>query len=119
MLPPSAERLYRTACREAWIVLLVWLLALLWTLGYCYLYGYTHTADSWVVRAGLAPPSHPGGSPHSADELQLCLGFPHWVFFGILVPWVLCSLFTLGFCLWGMSDGDLGQDREEGGEHAP
>jgi hypothetical protein len=113
---PSAERLYRHACREARIVLLVWLLSLLWCVGYCYLFGYRHAPDSWPVKVGLARAAEPPAD--GPAPLRTYLGFPDWVFFGILVPWVLCSLFTVAFAAWGMADDDLGQEQEEGPEHA-
>ena len=100
-------RLVRNARREAWVVAAVWALALVWSVGYCYLNGYRHDADSWVVRAGLA-------EPRQDDRLERTLGFPHWVFAGIMVPWLLCTAFTVWFGLFGMADDDLGADRDEG-----
>jgi hypothetical protein len=97
-------RLIRHARREAAIVLTVWALALAWVVGYCYLHGYRHDEDSAVVRWGLA-------EPRTADNLNLIAGFPDWVFVGIVVPWLLCTAFTLVFCFF-MTDDDLGPPRE-------
>ena len=97
-------RLVRHARREAAVVLAVWAAALLWSVGYCYLHGYRHDETSWVVRQGLA-------GVRTADDLRLVAGFPDWVFVGVLVPWVLCTAFTITFCFF-MADDDLGPARE-------
>ena len=106
----AAARLYRHARREALLVLAVWAASLLWTVGYCYLYGYEHPADSWVVQAGLARPPAPG-------EFRQFLGFPDWVLFGIIAPWLACTAFTMAFALFGMRDDDLGAEAGEGAGH--
>jgi hypothetical protein len=109
--PETPRRLFRNARREALVVLAVWGLALLWVLGYCYLRGYQHAEDSLVVRLGLAEPRQP-------DEFEALAGFPEWVLFGIVLPWLACSAFTVWFGVFGMSDDDLGADKEEEG-HGP
>ena len=108
--PEAQARLLRHARREALVVMAVWLLALAWTVGYCYLRGYQHPPDAWVVRAGLA-------SPRQAEDLGQVAGFPDWVFFGILLPWLVCTAFTIAFGLFGMSDDPLGA--EEGAGDGP
>jgi hypothetical protein len=108
--PASAARLFRHARREALVVIVVWALALFWTVGYCYLYGYQHEADSWVVKAGLAPPP-------DARTFQPILGLPRWVVYGIVLPWLACTAFTVLFSLFGMTDDDLGASAPEGGGH--
>lgn len=105
--PKSSAQLFRNACREARLVLLVWFLALVWSVGYCYLFGYQHQPDDWVVQMGLA-------SVRSPQDLHYYWGIPDWVFFGILAPWLLCSAFTVIFAKWIMTDDDLGQEAEEG-----
>ena len=97
-------RLLRHARREAVIVLAVWSLALVWAVGYCYLRGYRHDKDSIVVRWKLA-------ELRTAEDLKLLAGFPDWVFVGIVLPWLLCTSFTLAFCFF-MTDDDLGPARE-------
>jgi hypothetical protein len=105
----AAARLFRHARREAMVVLVVWALALAWSVGYCYLYGYEHSADSWVVQAGLAPPP-------DARTFRPVAGFPDWVVYGILLPWLACTAFTIYFALFGMTDDDLGAEAEEGAD---
>jgi hypothetical protein len=106
----AADRLLRSARREALLALLVWALACLYTIGYCYLYGYPHAPDGWAVRAGLTD-----GRP---DD-QLTFGLPDWVVRGILLPWAVGSVVTIWFAVGIMTDEDLGADA--GGEvgHGP
>jgi hypothetical protein len=87
----AAARLFRNARREALTVAVVWLLALLWTVGYCGLRAYDRPAD----------------------DLTAVLGFPDWVFWGIVVPWALCTAFTVWFCARGVADDDLGAEQDE------
>src|SRR5688500_2395748 len=102
----SAVRTFRNALREARFVIVFWFLALFWTLGYCYLRGYQHAPDSWVVRAGLAEPA-------TAAPPRVVLGMPSWVTYGILAPWLVCSIVTVLFGMYGIADDDLGIEREE------
>jgi hypothetical protein len=97
--------LLRHSRREAAVVIVVWVLALLWVVGYCYLYGYAHDAQSWPVRWGLT-------QPRDADDLKMIAGFPDWVFVGIMVPWLICTVFTIIFCFF-MTDDDLGPTGED------
>jgi hypothetical protein len=103
----SSKTLLLHARREALIVIIVWAMALVWTVGYCYLRGYDHPADSWLVQQGWAVAE--------AESQASLFGFPSWVLFGILIPWMLCSLFTVFFGFFGIRDDDLGQEREEAG----
>jgi hypothetical protein len=106
----AAARLYRNACRDVKLLLTVWALALLWTVGYCYLQGYRHAPESWAVRSGLA-------AARTADDLLTVLGFPDWVFFGIIIPWAVCTFLTVVFSLFVMRDDDLGAEGEERSAH--
>lgn len=104
-----APQLYHNAKREAAIVFRVWAAALIWVVGYCYLHGYKHTDDSLVVRWGLA-------EVRKADDFSLILGFPDWVWWGIMVPWLACSAYTIYFGLYVMTDDDLGAEAHDGEE---
>ncbi len=108
---PDPALLFRHARREALVTLTAWALALLWTVGYCVLRGYDHPPDGWLVRAGLAVPRRP-------DDLRVLAGFPDWVFFGILLPWLACTLFTIVYALLGMPDDPLAPP-EEGPPRGP
>jgi hypothetical protein len=90
------QELLRNARREGLLILAVWAAGLLWCVGGGYLYGYHRDPDT----------------------IRLILGIPDWVFGCVVVPWVLCLLFSVWFCFRYMADDDLGQDREEGPGHA-
>lgn len=75
----------RQSRREAIITLVVWCLATGYSLTYCSLYGYRTTQD-----------------------LAFVLGFPSWVFWGIIAPWLSCTLFSLWFSTFYMADHDWG-----------
>ena len=106
----AAATLYRHARREARVVAIVWGLALLWTVGYCYTRGYEHSPTCILVKIGVAV-------PRSGEAIQTYFGIPDWVMFGIVAPWVACTLFALVFSLFWMKDDDLGTDVEEGTGH--
>ncbi|MEM9657552.1 MAG: hypothetical protein AAF961_04240, partial [Planctomycetota bacterium] len=65
------------ARREAAIILLAFLFWLGWTVGASWRLGY---------RSG------PG-------ELETVIGFPSWVFWGVLAPWCAATLFSVVFAL--------------------
>jgi hypothetical protein len=91
MTPPAEDRVVRSGRKEALVVLCVWLAAMLYTIGYCYLNGYHRSIES----------------------LTFVLGFPDWVFWGIVVPWVACVAFSIYFGATFITDDDLGQDLPE------
>lgn len=94
-VPPSEDPLLRTARREMLVVVAFWLATLLYTVGYCYRFGYNR----------------------AAEELTFVLGFPDWIFWGIVVPWVVCFLFSLWFASFFMTDVPLGGDEAEEPSH--
>ncbi|MBI83522.1 MAG: hypothetical protein CMJ81_10025 [Planctomycetaceae bacterium] len=75
--------------REALIILCSWVACLIWAVPYCYLNGYPDES-------------------FDPAQLETTWGMPSWVFWGIVVPWILATAFTLGFCLFVMRDDDLG-----------
>jgi hypothetical protein len=102
--PRHAERLFYHSRREAAIVLVVWFLALVWSVGYSYLFGYQHPPDSWVVQRGWVGPQQDFGH---------FLGIPHWVWFGIILPWLLCTVFTFLLAAYGIADDELGSASDQ------
>jgi hypothetical protein len=91
--------LLRHARREALIVLAVWALFLAWVVGYSYLRGYIDVAE--------------GSGARPAPEVETTAGLPQWVFYGIALPWLAATLFTIFFGWRLLRDDDLGPDREE------
>jgi hypothetical protein len=85
------DPIVRSGRREAFVVMLIWLSALGYTLTYCYLCGYNQPAES----------------------LKLVLGFPAWVFWGIVLPWTVCVLISWAFSAVFMRDADLGRDVDD------
>ncbi len=79
-----------TARREALVVLLIFLGALIYTVTFCYLRGYDR------------PP----------ETLTFILGFPDWVFWGIVVPWGVCVVLSYWFGHTFMRDSNLGYDSD-------
>lgn len=76
-------------------VLLVWFGALLWTVPYCYFNGYIENPENFRT-----------------EDLDLVLGMPSWVFWGIVLPWLAANVVTTIFCFGFMKDDDLGPAHE-------
>jgi hypothetical protein len=94
--PPGKEqKLLRNARREGLLIMLVWLATLVWSVGAGYYLGYN-----------LKP-----------EEIRLILGMPAWVFWSVVLPWIVCLVFSVWFCFFYMADDDLGQDPDEGEGH--
>jgi|SRR5262245_20391922 len=108
--PQAASRVLRHSRREAFLVLLVWAIALVWTVGVSYLLGYQHDPQSWLVQAGLA-------RSRGAEDFTQILGFPDWIFFGVMLPWAACTLISVLFALRGIKDDDLGAEAPEEAGH--
>lgn len=81
------DPLLRSARSEAVWVLIIGCCAAAYSLGFCFWFGYG--------RAG--------------GDLQFVLGFPDWVFWGIIVPWCICLVLSLWFALFFMTDDELNE----------
>ena len=88
MSRPSEDVVVHAARREAALALGTWVAAMLYTVTYCYWHGYGRTVDS----------------------LSFVLWFPDWVFWGIVVPWGVCILFSTVFAFRIMGTESLGED---------
>jgi hypothetical protein len=77
--------------REALFVVVLWVLSCAYTVGYAALFGY-----------------------QAEPQPRLVLGMPSWVFWGIVAPWLVCTLVTCWFSLRGIKDEDLGTEDETG-----
>jgi hypothetical protein len=92
-VPPETDPVLKNSRREAIIIGLTWLAATTYCCGYCYLFGY--------IREGR---------PLGVEDVRPILGMPSWVFWGIMVPWAVCGVFTIWFAGFVMTDDDLGVD---------
>ncbi|MGE0756632.1 MAG: hypothetical protein AB7F89_07730 [Pirellulaceae bacterium] len=74
------------ARREALCVGVIWLAAMTYTVG----------CAAWL-----------GYPADSSAPVRLVLGFPDWVFWGIVVPWVACVVGGVWFSYGYMSNDDV------------
>ena len=86
----AEDPIVRSSRREAVVALALFAAALAYTITYCTRYGYLDSPPA-LDRGEL-------GGVNAADEiaaeppLTFVLGFPSWVFWGIIVPWGVCTL---------------------------
>lgn len=85
MSHPADDPLLVSARREALVCTAIWLAAGIYTITYCTLYGYHRTLES----------------------LTFVLGFPDWIFWGIVAPWGVCTVVSGIFCMFFMTDEPL------------
>ena len=71
--------------RETLVILVAWAVFFLWVAGYCGSVGY----------------SEPG------EPVELVIGMPAWVFWGVFVPWFGACAFTVWFSLRFVADDPL------------
>ncbi|MBX3439384.1 MAG: DUF997 family protein [Planctomycetaceae bacterium] len=88
---PRSDRpddpVYLHARREALVILALWAAAMLWVVPYSYFFGYHEITDP--------------------EQIKTIVGIPDWVFWGVLVPWIVCTLATIALCVWYIKDEDL------------
>ena len=88
-VPKVEDPLLKSARREALISIGTWFVATVYSVGYCWLYGYNRPIES----------------------LTYVLGFPDWIFWGVVLPWGACTVFSAWFCMFYMTDEDLGEEQ--------
>ncbi|MEX2112738.1 MAG: hypothetical protein WD845_06100 [Pirellulales bacterium] len=88
MTRPPEDAVVQAARRESVLALGTWLVAMTYTITYCYLYGY--------------------GRP--VDTLSFVLWFPDWVFWGIIAPWLVCTMISVVFAFGIMGNESLGDE---------
>ena len=88
---PLEDPVLTSARREALLVFAIWLAACIYSVGVCYRFGYYRDAAT----------------------LTYVLGFPDWVFWGIVVPWSVCTLLCFVLSYFVITDEDLGEEQAE------
>jgi len=78
--------------REAIGFAVLWLATLSYTVGYCYTHGYNRDLNDTL------------------DGMTFVLGWPDWVFWGIVFPWGVCTLISIVFATLVMRDAPLGEE---------
>lgn len=87
----TVDPLYVSSLKEFKWIVVAWSVNFAWVIGFCVVSGYGE-----------------GNGQHSADtELSLVLGMPSWVVWGVMLPWILASLFTAWFALTQIQDHPL------------
>lgn len=71
---------FTRARKESFHILAAWLTCMVWTIGYCALFAYEDQ-----------PPT-------------LIWGLPSWVLFGIAVPWLLATAYSIWYALTRIQD---------------
>jgi hypothetical protein len=92
-LPVSTDPVLKNARREGIWIGLAWLAATVYCCTYSALFGYS-------------TPERPLGPA----DVHPIYGIPSWAFWGWIVPWLVCGVFTVWFAGFVMKDDDLGVD---------
>ncbi len=80
-----------SARREALLVFAIWLGACAYSISVCYRLGYGRDAAT----------------------LTYIFGFPDWIFWGVVVPWTVCTALSLVLSSFVIRDDDLGEEQTE------
>lgn len=84
---PPDDPVYLHSRREALAILLLWGGAFAWTITYCYQFGYGQRVDT--------------------EQLDLVMGMPSWVVWGVAAPWIVCGTTSILMSLYFIQDDDL------------
>jgi hypothetical protein len=87
----SEDPVLRNARREALLVVGIWLTAVVYSLSVCYRFGYGRDAAT----------------------LTYVLGFPDWIFWGVVLPWCVCTALSFVLSSFVITDDDLGEELPE------
>lgn len=95
MPDPREDPIVTSSRREAVVFFVIWTTTLAYTVGYCYTHGYGRKLDA------------------SLDGMMFYFGWPDWIFWGIVVPWCVCTVLSVIVGTIVMRDAPLGEDVEE------
>lgn len=77
--------------RETIVLLLVFFVFLVWCIGV-----------SWSMGYDMQP----------EEAARTVAGIPRWVFWGVCLPWISATLFTIWFATYYIADDPLGEECE-------
>lgn len=77
--------------REALLAFAIWLTACVYSITVCYRYGYDRDVAT----------------------LTYILGFPDWIFYGVVLPWTICTFLCFVMSYFVIADGELGEEQAE------
>ena len=80
-----------SARREALLVFAIWLAACVYSISVCYRLGYGRDVET----------------------LTYVFGFPDWIFWGVVVPWTVCTGLSFVLSYFVIRDEDLGEEQLE------
>ena len=81
--------------REALAFAILWTATLAYTVGYCFTHGYNRPLDP------------------SLEGMTFVFGWPDWVFYGVVAPWLVCTAISVVFATIVMKDAPLGEEVEQ------
>jgi hypothetical protein len=81
----------RSSRKEALVVLALWTVACVYSVGYSFTFGYQRDPET----------------------LTFVLGMPDWIFWGVLVPWITCTVASFWVSHVLIADEDLGEVQPE------
>ena len=91
-MPGEGERSYWRCRSEAVWILASWLFFGAWVVGV-----------SWTM-----------GNLERGEALETVAGFPAWVFWGVALPWVVATGWTIFFALRVMEDEEVVEEGDDG-----
>ena len=88
---PTEDPVLTSSRREAVISFFVWLTACVYSISVCYRFGYGRDVAT----------------------LTYVFGFPDWIFYGVVLPWTVCTVICLVMSYFVIADGELGEEQAE------
>jgi hypothetical protein len=79
------------ARREALLVFAIWLASCVYSITVCYRLGYGRDVTT----------------------LTYILGFPDWIFWGVVTPWTVCTVLSFVLSYFVIRDDELGEEQAE------
>jgi hypothetical protein len=91
MIASTEDPVLTSSRREALITFAIWLTACVYSISVCYRFGYDRDVAT----------------------LTYVLGFPDWIFYGVILPWSVCTILCFVMSYLVIADGELGEVQAE------